>query len=268
MITLSDDLERAVALPRPAERIVSLVPSLTETLFALGRGDAVVGVTRYCTEPSDIPARVERVGGTKNPDIARIGALQPDLVLINAEENRREDYAALEQLGLTVFVSFSHRARDVVDLIRKLGALAGVPAAAARMATALSDTLADVERQATGERLRVFCPIWKNPWMSFNQDTYADDMLWLAGGSNVCRDQAARYFTVTLDAVAQAAPEVILLPDEPYVFAPKDLPSLAPLQATPAHRAGRIHYIDGKALSWYGRRTAAALRYLRGILQG
>jgi ABC-type Fe3+-hydroxamate transport system substrate-binding protein len=267
VIEVRDDVGRRVALAQPAQRIVSLVPSLTETIFALGAGEAVVGVTRYCTEPVGRVERVERVGGTKNPDLARIRALNPDLVLMNAEENRKEDFEALEQAGLQVFVSFSHRVRAVVELLHRLGILAGAVAAAECMAAELHQALVETERSDAAPRVRVFCPIWKNPWMSFNRDTYADDMLWTAGGLNVCRDRAERYCTVTLEEVAAAQPEVILLPDEPYVFCDKDRASLAPLDDTPAHKAERIHFIDGKALSWYGPRTASALRYLHSLLQ-
>ncbi len=266
MICVADDLGRAVRLRAPARRIVSLVPSVTETLFALGCGEAVVGVTRYCTEPPAAVARVERIGGTKNPDVAHIGALAPDLVLVDAEENRREDFDALEQLGLTLFVLFPVRARDCVDLLRRIGQLTGTAPCAEGLATALERRLASVASAAGHPPRRVFCPIWKNPWMSFNRQTYAHDMLANAGGENVCAAYAERYCTVTLDAIATAMPEVILLPDEPYVFTAKVLPALDPLRDTPAWRGGRVHFIDGKALSWFGARTAAALEYLQGYL--
>lgn len=268
MIEVTDDAGRPVVLSEPACRIVSLVPSLTETVCALGRGDALVGVTRYCTEPSDALQRIERVGGTKNPNVARVGTLEPDLVLVNSEENRREDFEALERAGLTVFVSFSRRARDVIGLVSRLGQLTDCVAAAQRMANELTEALRGLDGTPPMQRPRVFCPIWKNPWMSLNRDTYGDDLLRLAGGDNVCRDRPQRYCTVTLEEIAATDPEVMLLPDEPYVFAKKDLPSLAALSMTSAHRSGRIHLIDGKALSWYGPRTAMALLYLRAILGG
>jgi len=266
VIVVRDAVGREIVLAQPARRIVSLVPSLTETLFALGRGDAVAGVTRYCTEPAAALQRVERVGGTKNPSVAQIRALQPDLVLLNAEENRQEDFAALEGAGVNVFVSFPRRVRDVVELLRCLGDLTDARAAAAQRIEELNATLAELAQRRRASRPRVFCPIWKNPWMSFNHDTYDDDMLSVAGGENVCCERAERYCRVTLEEVAAAQPEIILLPDEPYAFAPKDLPALAPLAESPACRTQRVHCIDGKALSWYGARTAAGLRYLRSLL--
>jgi len=266
MIDVTDDRGRRVVLGRPAMRIVSLVPSLTETLFTLGVGEHVVGITRYCTEPAGAVERVARVGGTKNPDLARLRSLAPDLVVMNAEENRREDFETLEERGVPLFVSFPRRVADVPGLVRHLGTLVGAEAAAERLAAATERAIAAVAHPATAARCRIFCPIWKNPWMSFNADTYDDDLLWSVGGHNVCRDRAERYCGVELEEVAAGAPEVILLPDEPYVFGPKDLASLTPLADTPASRSGRIHFIDGKALSWYGPRTATALGYLHDVI--
>jgi len=263
VIAVRDDAGRMLTRAAPARRIVSLVPSLTETFFALGCGDALVGITRYCTQPAGAVDAVARVGGTKNPDVAAIVALAPDLVVVNAEENRQEDFAALEAAGLTVFVSFSHRVRDVAELLTALGTLTGAPAAAAQLRAALEVALGAAPPSV---RRRVFCPIWKNPWISFNADTYAHDVLQRAGGDNVCGARAKRYCTVDLEAIAAAAPEVILLPDEPYVFSEKDRAALATLDRTPAWQSGRVHFVDGKALSWYGRRTGSALGYFRAIL--
>jgi ABC-type Fe3+-hydroxamate transport system substrate-binding protein len=268
IIEIADDMARTVRLPQPARRIVSLVPSLTEGLFVLGCGAAVIGVTRYCTEPSVMPEHVHRVGGTRNPSLPDIEALQPDLVLVNAEENRKEDFEVLERKGLTVFVTFPRRAGDTPDLLRRLGDLTGTSATAQELAGEVLEALAQCKGRESGRRPRVFCPIWTNPWMSFNRDTYADDMLWQAGGDNLCRDRRERYCHVTLEQVAAAAPEIIVLPDEPYVFAQKDLPALAALRDTPAGRQNRVHFIDGKLLSWYGPRTAEGLRYLRRLLCG
>jgi ABC-type Fe3+-hydroxamate transport system substrate-binding protein len=266
VIRVEDDAGREVGLAHVAQRIVSLVPSLTEALYVLGCGESVIGVTRYCTEPTGIVERLDQVGGTKNPDVARIRELQPDLVLLNAEENRREDFETLEQAGLTAFVTFPHRARDVGGLLRRIGRLTGTDPRAAQVASELDCTLDELARAEPAPPIRVFCPIWKNPWMSFNRETYAHDMLALAGGSNVCAGRAERYCTVVLSDIAAAQPEAILLPDEPYVFTPKVLPDLEPLRDTPAWRANRIHFIDGKELSWYGPRTAPALRHLRTLL--
>lgn len=266
MIEAVDDAGRLIKIPHAARRIVSLVPSLTETLFALGCGSAVVGVTRYCVEPAGKVQGIERIGGTKNPDLPRIVRLRPDLVIVNAEENRREDFEALDRRGLPVFVSFPRLVTDVAPLLVRLGALTGTDVQAARHTSRLTEFLTGLASEVPGPPLRVFCPIWKNPWMSFSRDTYAHDMLARAGGANVCANGPERYFHVTLEEIAATRPEVILLPDEPYVFSTNDLCDLEPLRATPAWQHDRVRFIDGKALSWYGARTAAGLRSLHAAL--
>ena len=181
MIAVADDAGRRLTLAQPPRRIVSLVPSLTETLFSLGCGDAVVGVTRFCEEPAAEVARRPKVGGTKNPDCAAVARLSPDLVIVNAEENRREDFLRLEEMGLPVFVTFPATLADTVDLLRRLGELTGC----GERGRALADDLAAAIREvgaAAAERRRVFCPIWKNPWMTIGGGTYVDDVLWTAGG--------------------------------------------------------------------------------------
>jgi len=265
VIYVVDDLGREISFERLPERIVSLVPSLTETACTFGQSHRLVGATRHCTQPATGLERLARVGGTKNPDIDAITALRPDLVLVNAEENRREDFDKLVQNGIAVVVTYPRRAADVPALLRLLGTVLGADACADAAAIELERTLALYS--TTEARWRAFCPVWKNPWMSFNGETYADDLLSLVGASNIFRTRPQRYFEVSLDEVAVALPDVILLPDEPYVFRRKDLPALAPLASTPALRSDRVHFVDGKALFWFGTRTSAALAYLRAVLE-
>ena len=259
---LEDDLQRTVRLAAPPRRIVSLVPSLTELVCALGHASDLVGVTRYCTEPADVVAALPRLGGTKAPDLRSIIALRPDFVLVNAEENRREDFQLLIEAAITVWVSFPCTVDAAARSIQRLGAALD----AAPAADAMAGAIAAARRRAPAAQRRVFCPIWRKPWMSFNRDTYAHDLLYCAGGWNVCAEAPARYPSIDLEAVAGLDPEVILLPDEPYPFAARHRAFLHPLSATAAGRAGRIHLIDGKAMSWYGPRTAAAVESLRALL--
>lgn len=255
-----DDLGRSVEVPDEPRRIVCLVPSLTETLFAIGAGPAVVGVTRYCEEPAAAVAALPKVGGTKNPDLAAVRDLAPDLVIMNAEENRREDFEALAAAGLRVFVTEPKTVADGVRSIAQLGDVSGRREQAAVLAAEQAEALRTaVDANAGVRAIRYFCPIWRKPWMAFNADTYAHDVLRIAGGENVCGGAPARYPTVTLDAIAAARPEIVLLPDEPYAFSERDRPALAPLADTPALANGCVHFVDGKALAWYGPRIADAL---------
>lgn len=261
-----------VRLPARPARIVSLVPSLTELCFDLGVGERVAGVTVFCTEPRDRVARVPKVGREKDPDPDRIRALQPDLVLANVEENRREVVEALREAGVTVWVVYPRTVVEGVALVRELGEVTGAGGAGEALADRLAARLAEAGARRQGAassgraRSRVFCPIWRDPYMTVARDTYVHDMLEVCGGENVFADHSVRYPTVTLDEVRAAAPEVILLPDEPYRFRRAHLADFAPLAETPALRSGRVHFVDGKLLSWYGARIEAALDELPRLL--
>jgi ABC-type Fe3+-hydroxamate transport system substrate-binding protein len=252
----------------PPRRIVSLIPSTTELLCALGLADALVGVTVYCVEPREVVRGKTRVGGEKNPDLERIRALAPDLVVANMEENRREDVDALRAAGIPVWVTFPRTVAEALAMVRELGEVTGTR----DRARALLDTLEPLHeraraRAAARPAVRVFCPIWREPWMTVGGDTYVHDLLALCGGGNIFGDRP-RYPTVTLDEVAARAPEVILLPDEPFRFRRAHVSDFDPYPAIPAVRDRRIHLVDGKPLSWHGPRLAEALRTLPELLAG
>ena len=261
-----DDLARELRLPCPPARVVSLVPSLTETICWLGAADSLVAVTRYCEEPADVVRSLPKVGGTKNPACDEIIALAPDVVLVNSEENRREDVDNLLDAGLTVYVSYPETVREAARSIERIGTLMERQGRAAALANEIEE-----ERQKSisrpHRRFRTFCPIWRNPWMSFNRQTYGHDLIFCSGADNLTADYTERYPTVGLEEIARDAPEVILLPDEPYRFQQRHLADLQPLAGTPAWRDKRSHFVDGKALFWYGPRTPAALKLLRGLLR-
>jgi len=256
--------------PRLPNRIVSLVPSLTEALFALGLGDRVVGITDWCVHPAEALAQLPRVGGTKNPNLAALRALSPDLVIANREENTRRAVEQLEAQGIPVWVTYPRNVAEAVELLREL-ALRGERAA--ELASVVEPIEAAVRfaraRLQTGKepRARVFCPIWKQPWMAVGADTYAHDLLCLCGGANVFADrEERRYPRVREQEIVAAAPEVILLPDEPYAFTARDAAELRSLPV-PAARDGRIHLIDGTLVSWYGPRIGRAIETLRPLLR-
>ena len=258
-----DAYKRCVVLPRVPRRIISLVPSITETVFALGAGERVVGVTAYCTHPPDGLAGVTRVGGTKDPDLDTIERLEPDLVIVNDEENRREDFSLLEKRGVPLYVTAPRTVAEGIRLVEQLGPLIGCQAQARTLALSLRRQYAESTAGLESvERLRVFCPIWRKPWMSFNRETYSDDMLWRCGGENIFRAQDERYFSLCLDEVVAADPQIVLLPSEPYPFAEKHFVHLSPLQETAAGRGGHCYCVDGMALCWYGPRIAHGLTQL------
>ncbi len=262
---LTDDTGQALAAVGTGARIVSLVPSITELICQLGAGDNLIGVSRFCTHPPQTVASIEDVGGTKNPDCERILALRPDITFVDREENRREDFERLVAAGASVFVANPGSVRGAARTVIRIGDVLARATAAAEIAAAIE---AEISRETMhgDPPARVFCAIWRNPWMSFNATTYAADLIHHAGGTNVCQS-ATVYPVVTLEAIALLMPEVVLLPDEPYLFRASHIESMTELRATPAGQSGRIHVIDGKAMFWYGARTPAALRMLRALLR-
>ncbi len=260
-----------MSAPPPGDfrRIVSLVPSLTEALFALGLGDRVIGVTEWCVHPAEGVAGLPKLGGTKNPDLPRILGLAPDLVIANQEENRRRDVERLRAGGVTVWVTYPRTVAGGAALLRQVAGL-GASEEAVRSVVVPVEAAHAAARAARDQRgatlTRVFCPIWRDPWMTVGADTYAHDLLDLCGGANVFAGRAdRRYPRVSLADVVAAAPEVVLLPDEPYRFGPQDAAELAGLDL-PAARDARIHLIDGTWVSWYGPRIRGALEELCMLL--
>jgi len=257
----------AVELARPPRRIVSLVPSITETVCRLGLADALVGITVYCVEPREVVSTKARIGGEKNPDLEKIRALEPDLVIANIEENLRDHIETLRSWSIPVWVTYPRTVAEGIRLIAELGSVTSTDARASAM---LSEIEPLYERVASAAARRppvaVFYPIWRGPYMTINRDTYIHDMLRVCGGRNVFADRAERYPTVTLDDVAAQRPAVILLPDEPFRFRRAHLADFAGYADVPAVRDGRIHLVDGKPFSWHGPRIADALRRLPGLI--
>jgi ABC-type Fe3+-hydroxamate transport system substrate-binding protein len=247
-------------------RIVSLVPSTTELLCALGLADALVGVTVYCVEPRDVVRGKTRVGGEKDPNLDTIRALAPDLVVANIEENRREDVDALRGAGVEVFITYPRSVAESLAMIRELGAVTGATLAARTLLDELEPLHAAVRERLAGRRpTPCFYPIWRDPWMTIGHDTYIHDLLATCGGANVFAD-GRRYPTISLDDVAARAPEVVLLPDEPYRFRRAHLRDFDAYPDMPAVRDGRVQLVDGKRFSWHGPRLAEALRTVPAML--
>ena len=227
------------------ERVVSLVPSVTETLLAWGVEP--IAVTRFCEQPG-----FEEVGGTKDPDLERLVALAPDLVVMCREENRRQDAVALVDAGLAVHVV---DVRTVAGVALELAALAGaigLDFGELRVAGLLGEVEAEPAEPA---RLRTaFVPIWRKPWMSLAADTYGADLLRVLGLRSVTADHPDRYPTVTLEEMARAEPDLVVAPSEPYPFAERhraEMEAVAP-----------VVFVDGADLFWWGVRTPTAVRRL------
>ena len=246
------------------KRVVSLVPSLTEALFAFGVGERVVGRTRYCTQPPQKVGKIPKVGGTKKVSVPRVLDLEPDLIIAVREENTRENIEELREAGIPVLVGAPQDVSGAIDLLKELADRVEAPQAQAVLGS-IERVYGRLRAGRREEARRVFVPIWKKPYMSVGSDTYVHDVLATCGGENVFGG-AARYPTVTLEEVEAARPEVILLPDEPYPFSAEDLEEFYSLDV-PAAREDRIHLVDGKLLTWYGPRMASSLVQLSALLR-
>ena len=246
-----------------SKRIVSLVPSLTEALFAFGAGEKVVGRTRYCLWPPRAVGKVPTVGGTKKVDVRRVLELEPDLIVAVREENSRENVERLEEAGVPVFVGAPESVEGAIALLRELAERVGAPRSEAVLGP-IGRVYGRLRKDAGGTR-QVFVPIWKNPYMSVGSDTYVHDVLKTCGGENVFGG-STRYPVVTPEEVEAAQPEVVLLPDEPYPFSAEDLEEFYELDIPAAH-SDRIHLVDGKLLTWYGPRMASSLTQLSALLR-
>ena len=298
MIRIEDDMKRELTFGAAPRRVVSLVPSDTFNVVALGGGAALVGRTDYCELPADEPmakdilSNVPSVGGTKNPRIEQIVDLSPDLVLANQEENTKRDLEDLAQRGVKVLVCFPKRAAEGLAHLARLARVFGVTTDAS-VRDLIRRGYAAI-RQAEEARknqipVRTFCPIWMSPLMTINGATFISDILDLAGASNVFAERErryplaadlgsarplpssevagrdTRYPRVTLDEVSQRAPELVMLPDEPHPFSDADAEVFRRLDV-PAARRGAVLHVSGKDLCWYGARTVSGLGRVRALV--
>src|SRR5687767_12046499 len=253
MITaVRDVLGRTFPLSDTPRRVVSLVPSLTETLFDLGCGEAVAGITDFCIFPPNLDR--PRLGGTKNPRVDDIRALGPDLVHMNLEENLRRHADAIESFS-PVFVSEPKTVEDVIALIAQLGEIHDRRERAAELNDELRRELGMMPKRA----FTFACPIWKQPWMWCGGDTYVSRLVEAAGGRNVLGDRE-RYPQLGLDDVVALRPDIVFLPDEPYLFTGEDAQDVA------AGFSRSIGPFPGHLFTWHGTRTILGLRFLRESL--
>jgi ABC-type hemin transport system substrate-binding protein len=243
-----------------AVRLLSLCPSITESLAALGAAGDLVGATRYCIHPEEALKTVPRVGGTKNPDLAAIRAARPDLVFCNAEENRAEDIAALSR-EFTVDVSHPRTVAEIPALLRHFGAVVGRREDSEKVSLKVEEALERVEEEArlSGTRFRFVYLIWKDPWMTIGPRTYVADLLRRVGGRLSLEESAGAgthdYPETSENAILLSRPDVLILPDEPYPFAGKDAAFWR--QRLPS--ACQVVLESGDDFCWHGVRTLRGL---------
>jgi ABC-type Fe3+-hydroxamate transport system substrate-binding protein len=291
MLRVYDDRRRVLDFSAPPRRVVSLVPSDTLNVAALGCASTLVGRTDWCELPEDVVARVPSVGGTKNPRIDAVCDLQPDLVLANQEENTRGDLETLAQRGVRVYVAFPRRVADGLAHLAKLARIFGIDGDGDGPVKDLLKRGYDALREPppAAEPIPTFCPIWMDPLMTIHGDTFISDMLTVAGARNVFADRErryplaadlgraaaapaektagrdVRYPRVTEEELIARAPELVLLPDEPHPFSEQDAEHFRRLPI-PAARRDAVVRTSGKDLCWYGARSVEGIPRVRGLV--
>lgn len=287
-----DTYEFVSPVPYVPRRVVSLVPSVTESLFDLHLGDRLVGVTEYCVRPADGVAALPRVGGTKNPDLVQIKALLPDLVIMNNEENRLEDAEALRAAGLAIWETGPRTVKEALELLWQIMNVFEQAEMTERVRQ-IEITYEMTLKYMTAEPpIRAFIPIWRDPWMTFNRETYPHDLLAVCGVQNVFADRVrhfplaadlrqaealpaddervagrdVRYPRLSLEEIVAAQPDLVLLPSEPYPFGEVDRADMLALDI-PAAKTGQVYLVEGDLLTWHGTRVGYALRDLPPLVE-
>ena len=256
---------RAATGARTAPRIVSLVPSVTELLFALGLGSSVVGRTAFCVHPAGAAKAVASVGGTKRVNLKRLLALKPTHVVVNVDENPKALADDLAGRGIAVVVTHPIEVEDNVALFRLIGGVFGAEQAADDLARRFEATLAGVRAAAKAmPARRVLYLIWKDPWMTVGADTYVSRLLATVNWNTVGAPAAVlgagkRYPEVALTDATLRDIDLVLFSSEPYAFTAADARQFR--AAFPAH-AAKARLVDGQLLSWYGSRAILGLEYL------
>lgn len=285
LVRVDDDRGRPLTFPGAPRRVVSLVPSDTYTVAALGCAGALVGRTDWCVEPADVVAALPSVGGTKDPRVDDICDLSPDLVIANQEENGRAALETLAQRGVRVYVGFPKRVADGLRHTAKLARVFGVELDARVRDLCKRGYETVREGEARSERVRAFCPIWLDPLMTINAETHVSDVLAMCGAANVFADRRrryplaadlrgapvaesdgrdTRYPRVTWEEVAERAPDLVILPDEPFAFGDEHAAMFR--ERLFSGRVGRVVRADGKDVTWYGAWTVDALPRLRALV--
>ena len=223
-----------------------------------------MGRTAFCIYPLEA-ATIAQVGGTKTPNLERIAALRPDLILTNAEENRAEDMARLVRLAPVVSFAPRRVEHALADLVT-LGGLVGRWAAGTAFAEEGMAVLKALQAQARPFRFAYL--IWREPWMAVGADTFVSDVLAQTGGVNVYADATARYPTLTPGDLFARTPDLVFLPDEPFPFAARHADALAAFSPDPAAWRRRFQLVDGSLFAWHGTRLLKGLRWLSEAVSG
>ncbi|MEB3102546.1 helical backbone metal receptor [Ferviditalea candida] len=255
---VQDHLQRPVSFMYPPRKIISLCPSITETLYALGLGGQIAGRTRYCIHPADQVKQAAIVGGTKQVKEELISRLQPDLIIAEKEENSKDMVEHLAE-HFPVYACNVENFDDALKMIHDLGVICNREEAADKMASAVIEQFGHLQPSRAGRAAYV---IWRNPYMVAGGRTFIDSILKKSGFNNVFRDLLERYPVVTIEDFLREKPDFILLSSEPYPF--KDQHKEEFLQQVPG---AKPVLVDGESFSWYGVHMIKTPAYLNALLK-
>jgi len=261
----TDELGRAVKINFPPQRIVSLAPSVTETLFALGLKERIVGVTGYCDFPEDAKAK-EKVGDTLNPNAERIIALKPDLVVITTASQLERLSRQLGELNIPVYVTNPRTVREVVASIRKLGDATGAQAQAKEIADEMDRRINNVERRVKElPKPSVLYVLQTGPLITAGRNTFINDLILLAGGQSISGNETADYPQLSRETAIGRMPEVIVAPASHGADFVKEEDLRRDFAATPAIRTNRIVKVNA---DWVDRPGPRIVEGLEQLAQG
>ncbi|NVK27186.1 MAG: ABC transporter substrate-binding protein [Flavobacteriia bacterium] len=249
---LIDQIGRRVSVPDDPQRIVSLVPSQSEFLADLQLGDRVVGITRFCERPRDWFYSKARIGGTKDPDLERIAALKPDLILGNFEENTKKSIQELEH-RYPVWLSDVKDLSSAYAMMYDIGQMTHRQDSARQWIKNIHDEFERYPRVKTG--IKVLYLIWKDPYMAAGRNTFINSMIEEAGFENALRDPSSRYPKLETEEIERLNPDLILLSSEPYPFSEEHISEFK------NYFGQRALTVDGAAFSWYGSRLIHSPKY-------
>lgn len=262
MSVYTDQIGRQVTIPASPQRIVSLVPSITELLYGLELDNRVVGITKFCVHPPQWFQNKTRIGGTKNikPDV--IHSLQPDLIIANKEENIQAQVEALAQ-HYPVWVSDVNTLPQALDMIQQIGNITSKAYTAFGFVTSITEVFDELAATINADgrpHMRAAYIIWRDPYMTIGHDTFIHDLLTRCGLQNVF-ENTTRYPAITIEQLQQSGCQLLLLSSEPYPFKQQHIDELQPLLPDT-----KIVLVDGEFFSWYGSRLLYAPDYFMELL--
>ena len=253
-----DQLNRKIELKEIPKRIISLVPSQTELLFDLGVGENVVGITKYCIHPKQEIKKITKIGGTKDFDIDKIIALQPDLIIANKEENYKNGIEKLEH-HFPVWISDITDLNSSLKMISEVGKLVGKQKESENLVYKLNQDFEELASiNSFSESYKTLYFIWKDPFMIAGKDTFIEDILKRTNLENSNLEN--RYPILDEEKIKKLNPQIILLSSEPYPFKEKHIKEFARLLPN-----AYIRIVDGELFSWYGSRLNYTVDYLKEL---